>query len=289
MQIIKDLGELRKCVEACRAQEKTVGLVPTMGALHSGHLSLIRRAKSENNVCFVSIFVNPTQFNNKEDLRIYPRDLERDCELLSCEKVDFVFAPSVSEIYSNNELSGVFDFDFGGLDATMEGKQRPGHFNGVVQIVSRLFYLIRPRRAYFGEKDYQQLCIIRYMVYRSSMKGTFGELYIESCPIVRDNSGLALSSRNALLSDEERAKASNIYRILKESTAWVTELQAKRDKVKIVEEAVVRKINAIEGLKVDYFAIVECDSLQPVSSFSNAIGCIAVYCGSVRLIDNIKY
>ena len=184
MQIITTRQELRKQVEACKRQGKTIGLVPTMGALHQGHASLVRRAVSENDVCFVSVFVNPTQFNNKEDLAKYPRNIRRDAELLSEIGVHFIFAPAPEEMYSADEMNTTFEFDFAGLDQVMEGKMRPGHFNGVVQVVSRLFYLVEPDRAYFGEKDYQQLAIIHYMVERSPMAGTFYNLKIICCPLV---------------------------------------------------------------------------------------------------------
>lgn len=255
-----------------------------MGALHQGHASLVRRAVAENDVCFVSVFVNPTQFNNKEDLVLYPRNLERDAELLSSLGVHFVFAPTPEEMYTPEEMATPFSFDFGGLDEVMEGKMRPGHFNGVVQVVSRLFYLIHPTRAYFGEKDYQQLAIIHHMVERSSLSGTFGELKIIGCPIVREESGLALSSRNERLSSDEKKTAVSISKTLFESLEW-----AKTASVQEVQQRVIDTINAIPGLEVEYYSIVDQTTLQPAPSFEHAIGCITVYCGPVRLIDNIKY
>lgn len=284
MQIITSKQELIKLVDACKHQGKTIGLVPTMGALHQGHASLVRRCVLENDVCFVSVFVNPTQFNNKEDLAKYPRNIQRDGELLSSIGAHFVFAPSQEEMYSPEEMQGTFDFDFAGLDKVMEGKMRPGHFNGVVQVVSRLFYLVRPDRAYFGEKDFQQLAIIRHMVERSSMKGTFGDLTIVGCPIVRDESGLALSSRNERLSEEEKITALHISKTLFESKEW-----SKIMSVQEVEKRVTDTINAVDGLEVEYFEIVDQSTLLPVTDFSHAIGCVTVYCGPVRLIDNIKY
>ena len=265
-------------------QGKTIGLVPTMGALHQGHASLVRRAVAENDVCFVSVFVNPTQFNNKEDLAKYPRNLNRDAELLSSLGVHFVFAPTPEEMYTAEEMEKPFSFDFAGLDGGMEGKMRPGHFNGVVQVVSRLFYLIHPTRAYFGEKDYQQLAIIHHMVERSSLSGTFGELQIIGCPIVREESGLALSSRNERLSNEEKQTAVNISKTLFASLEW-----AKTASVAEVQQRVINTINAIPGLEVEYYSIVDQTTLQPATSFDHAIGCVTVYCGPVRLIDNIKY
>lgn len=284
MQILTTKHELRQAIEACKQQGKTIGLVPTMGALHEGHATLVRRCVSENDVAVVSVFVNPTQFNNKEDLAKYPRNIERDAELLSHIGAHYVFAPTPEEMYSAEEMNTTFSFDFAGLDQVMEGKMRPGHFNGVVQVVSRLFYLVQPDRAYFGEKDYQQLAIIHHMVERSSMAGTFGELRIIDCPIVREASGLALSSRNERLSEDEKKTALNISRVLHESLEW-----AKTMTVHEVEQRVVEAVNAVPGLEVEYYEIVDRSTLLPATDFDHSIGCITVYCGPVRLIDNIKY
>lgn len=284
MQIITNKQDLQLQVEACKRQGKTIGLVPTMGALHQGHASLVRRAVAENDVCFVSVFVNPTQFNNKEDLAKYPRNIERDAELLRNLGVQFVFAPTPEEMYTKEEMANTFEYDFDGLDKVMEGKMRPGHFNGVVQVVSRLFYLVQPNRAYFGEKDYQQLAIIHQMVERSALKDTFGNLKIIGCPIVRQENGLALSSRNERLNEQEKEIATNIYKTLKQSIDW-----AKTATVKEVEQKVINTINLINGLEVEYYEIVDQTTLLPTNDFSHAIGCITVYCGPVRLIDNIKY
>ena len=273
-------------VTACKNQNKTIGLVPTMGALHQGHASLVRRAVSENDVCFVSVFVNPTQFNNKEDLAKYPRNIKRDAELLSTIGAQFVFAPTPEEMYSAEEMNSTFQFDFAGLDSVMEGKMRPGHFNGVVQVVSRLLYLVRPDRAYFGEKDFQQLAIIHHMVERSSMAGTFGSLQVIDCPIVREQSGLALSSRNERLSDAEKQTALAISQTLFRSLEWAKEPGAT---VAAVQQRVIDTINAVEGLEVEYYEIVDQSTLLPTDTFRHAIGCVTVYCGPVRLIENIKY
>ena len=286
MQIITTKQELQSIVKACKTQQKTIGLVPTMGALHEGHASLVRRAVAENNVCFVSVFVNPTQFNNKEDLAKYPRNIERDAELLQSIGADFVFAPTPEEMYSAEEMNTTFEFDFAGLDRVMEGKMRPGHFNGVVQVVSRLFYLVQPDKAYFGEKDFQQLAIIHHMVERSSMAGTFGNLQIIGCPIVREASGLALSSRNERLSESEKQTALGISKTLFSSLKWAKEEGATVAKV---QQRVIDTINAIEGLEVEYYEIVDQTTLLPTDTFEHAIGCVTVYCGPVRLIDNIKY
>lgn len=284
MQIITTKSELTRQVAACLHQGKTIGFVPTMGALHQGHASLIQRACSENEVCYVSVFVNPTQFNNAEDLAKYPRNLEKDAALLESLGVHFVFAPTPDEMYTKEEMQESFSFDFNGLDEVMEGKMRPGHFNGVVQVVSRLFELVRPTRAYFGEKDFQQLAIIRHMVERSSLSSQFSDLQIIGCPIVRESSGLAMSSRNERLSEEEKQTAIAISQTLISSMNW-----AKTDSVAEVQQRVIDTINAIEGLEVEYYEIVDKTTLQPTDTFQNAVGCVTVYCGPVRLIDNIQY
>lgn len=295
MQIISTKKELQAAVAACKNAGKTIGLVPTMGALHAGHASLVKRAVAENDGCVVSVFVNPTQFNNKEDLAKYPRNIQRDAELLSNLGAHFVFAPTPEEMYSAEEMNTTFQFDFAGLDQVMEGKMRPGHFNGVVQVVSRLFYLVQPDKAYFGEKDFQQLAIIRHMVERSSMAGTFGDLKIIGCPIVREESGLALSSRNERLSAEEKETALAISKTLFESLEWAKEATAdgvqnnSAEAVKKVQQRVIDTINAVEGLEVEYYEIVDQTTLLPTDTFNHAIGCVTVYCGPVRLIDNIKY
>ena len=284
MQIITTKSELIRQVKACTRQGKTIGFVPTMGALHAGHASLIQRACSENEVCYVSVFVNPTQFNNAEDLLKYPRNLEKDAVLLESLGVHFVFAPTPEEMYSKEEMEQPFSFDFNGLDQVMEGKMRPGHFNGVVQVVSRLFDLVQPTRAYFGEKDFQQLAIIRHMVERSSMAERYKGLLIIGCPIVREKSGLAMSSRNERLSNQEKQTAVGISQTLLLSLDW-----AKKLSVPEVQKRVIDAINAIEGLEVEYYEIVDKTTLQPTHTFNNAVGCVTVYCGPVRLIDNIQY
>ena len=286
MQIITTKAALQTAVQQCKKEGKTIGLVPTMGALHQGHASLVKRAVADNDICVVSVFVNPTQFNNKEDLAKYPRNIERDAELLSSIGAHYVFAPTPEEMYSAEEMNTTFAFDFAGLDKVMEGKMRPGHFNGVVQVVSRLFYLVQPDKAYFGEKDFQQLAIIHHMVERSSMAGTFGNLQIIDCPIVREESGLALSSRNERLSADEKQTALAISKTLFESLKWAKEAGAT---VAGVQQRVIGAINAVEGLEVEYYEIVDQTTLLPTDTFDHAIGCVTVYCGPVRLIDNIKY
>ena len=284
MQVITTKQELVRQIKACLRQNKTIGLVPTMGALHEGHAALVRQAVAENDVCVVSVFVNPTQFNNPEDLLKYPRTLTKDVELLTDLGVHFVFAPSPEEMYTPEEMQQPFSFDFNGLDAVMEGKMRPGHFNGVVQVVSRLFVLVQPTRAYFGEKDFQQLAIIHHMVESSEMKERFFGLQIIDCPIVREESGLALSSRNQRLSDEEKQIALNISQTLFASMNW-----AKTASVAEVPQRVIDTINAVDGLEVEYYEIVDKYTLQPTDCWDNAVGCVTVYCGPVRLIDNIRY
>lgn len=284
MQIINTKQELTSQMAACVRQGKTIGFVPTMGALHAGHASLVKRACKENDVCVVSVFVNPTQFNNKEDLLKYPRNIAKDAELLADLGVHFVFAPSPEEMYSPEEMENAFVFDFAGLDQVMEGKMRPGHFNGVVQVVSRLFDLVQPTRAYFGEKDFQQLAIIHHMVERSSMAERYTNLQIIDCPIIREDSGLAMSSRNERLSQEEKETAVAISKTLFASKEW-----AKSANVKEVQQQVINTINSVEGLEVEYYEIVDKNTLQPTDKWGNAVGCVTVYCGPVRLIDNIRY
>ncbi len=284
MQIIATKLELMNQMAACVRQGKTIGFVPTMGALHAGHASLVKQACAENAVCVVSVFVNPTQFNNKEDLLKYPRNINKDAELLADLGVDFVFAPTPEEMYSQEEMQQEFAFDFAGLDQVMEGKMRPGHFNGVVQVVSRLFDLVQPTRAYFGEKDFQQLAIIHHMVERSSLSERYTGLKIVDCPIVREASGLAMSSRNERLSGEEKQTAVTISQTLFASLQW-----AKTASVKEVQQQVIDTINAVDGLEVEYYEIVDKNTLQPTDNWDNAVGCVTVYCGPVRLIDNIRY
>ena len=284
MQIITTKLELSNQMAACIRQGKSIGFVPTMGALHAGHASLVKQACAENAVCVVSVFVNPTQFNNKEDLLKYPRNINKDAELLADLGVDFVFAPTPEEMYSQEEMQQEFAFDFAGLDQVMEGKMRPGHFNGVVQVVSRLFDLVQPTRAYFGEKDFQQLAIIHHMVERSSLSERYTGLKIVDCPIVREASGLAMSSRNERLSGEEKQTAVTISQTLFASLQW-----AKSASVKEVQQRVIDTINAVDGLEVEYYEIVDKNTLQPTDNWDNAVGCVTVYCGPVRLIDNIRY
>ena len=279
MLIVQTIAELKACLNGEREQGHSVGLVPTMGALHAGHASLVERSVKENDVTVVSIFLNPTQFNDKKDLERYPRTLEADCLLLEKCGAQVVFAPSVDEVYPEPDTRV---FSYPPTDSVMEGAFRPGHFNGVCQIVSKLFDYVEPDRAYFGEKDYQQICVIRRMVEDLKM-----DINIVACPVIREESGLARSSRNTLLSDEERQLAAHIYRVLSES---------RKQQMSVAEthDFVVSEIDAIEGLKVQYFSIVDGLTLADVSTWDDAesvVGCITVYCGAVpiRLIDHIRY
>lgn len=279
MKLIHTINELRAELDVQRKAGRKIGFVPTMGALHAGHASLVKLAVEENDVVVVSDFVNPTQFNDQNDLLKYPRTLEADCALLEKEGADYVFAPSVEEIYPEPDNR---QFSYAPLDTVMEGKFRPGHFNGVCQVVSKLFMIVEPDSAYFGEKDFQQLAIIREMVKQMKFP-----IQIVGCPIVRESDGLALSSRNARLSELEREYALNISKTLfasvdYSSTHTVSETQA------YVEDAIA----ASEGLELEYFEIVDGLTLQKIANWEDAnyvVGCITVFCGDVRLIDNIKY
>lgn len=279
MNIVNKISELRLALDECRGRGCSIGLVPTMGALHEGHASLVRRSVAENDVTVVSVFLNPTQFNDPKDLERYPRTLEADCELLDACGADIVFAPGVEEIYPEPDTRC---FSYPPTDSVMEGAMRPGHFNGVCQIVSKLFSYVEPDKAYFGEKDYQQIAVIRRMVADLAL-----DLEIVPCPVIRQDDGLAMSSRNMLLSDEERLTAANIYRVLNESRTLGLTVQQTHDYV-------VREIDAISALEVQYFNIVDGDTLADISSWDEAqsvVGCITVFCGEkpIRLIDHIRY
>lgn len=281
MKVFKKIVDLQNALFEERKQGKEIGLVPTMGALHEGHASLVRRSVGENGVTVVSVFVNPTQFNDKNDLKNYPRDLEADCALLEICKADYVFAPEVEEMYPTPDTR---HFEFPPVSTVMEGAHRPGHFNGVCQVVSRLFYIVRPDRAYFGEKDWQQIAVVKAMVRQLELS-----VQIVECPIVRDEDGLARSSRNSLLAPDERAIAPAIYKALKSSVTY-----AKKHTLKQTHDKVVADINKVEGLDVEYFSIVDGNTLQDVAEWEDSpyiVGCITVYCGKtpIRLIDHIKY
>ena len=281
MKIIDTVAALQLAETEAKQQGLSVGLVPTMGALHEGHASLIRQCVAENQLTVVSVFVNPTQFNDPKDLQHYPRTFEADAQLIASLGGDIVFAPSVEEIYPQEDKRV---FSYPPIDTVMEGARRPGHFNGVCQIVSKLFDMVSPDKAYFGEKDFQQIAVVRAM-----MRDLGYKFQLVPCPIVRETSGLALSSRNALMSEDERVLATNIYRTLRESVVF-----SQAHTVEETQQFVVNQLNALEGLEVEYYEIVNGETLQTVTSWEDAAqiqGCITVFCGArpVRLIDNISY
>lgn len=281
MKVLNKIVELQNELFQLRKEGNSIGLVPTMGALHEGHASLVKRSVKDNNVTVVSIFLNPTQFNDQGDLDRYPRTLEADCKLLEASGATIVFAPTVEEIYP---IKDERTFEFSPQSTVMEGAKRPGHFNGVCQIVSKLFFIVKPNRAYFGEKDWQQIAVIKRLVDYVGMN-----IQIVECEIVRDEDGLAKSSRNILLTKEERAIAPSIYRALSESIAY-----SKTHSLKGTHDYVISQINGIEGLEVEYFQIVDGNTLLDVEKWDDSayiVGCITVYCGNtpIRLIDHIKY
>ncbi|WP_445203933.1 pantoate--beta-alanine ligase [Tenuifilum sp.] len=277
--VVDKISDLKTLLQGFSSEGKSIGFVPTMGALHKGHVSLVERSVAENDITVVSIFVNPTQFNDKNDLKNYPRMPEKDIAMLEAAGVNVVFMPTESEIYPEPDTRV---FDFGMLDKVMEGKFRPGHFNGVAQVVSKLFDIVEPHRAYFGQKDYQQLAIIRAMVRMLGYR-----IEIVGCPIVREPDGLAMSSRNLLLTPEHRKSAPLIYQTLAEARNKTNEFS-----VKDMIDWVVKGINSDPNLKVEYFELVDADSLLPVQGWDHPngiVGCIAVWAGNIRLIDNMMF
>lgn len=279
MQVIKHINEIRSILDLKLSEGLSIGFVPTMGALHDGHLSLVETAGRQSGFVVVSIFVNPTQFNDKGDLERYPRNLQKDLNLLDATACDLVFAPEPEEIYPEPDTR---QFNFGVLEQVMEGKFRPGHFNGVAQVVSRLFDIVQPDKAFFGQKDFQQLAIINEMVRKLKLS-----VEIVPCPIVREADGLAMSSRNMLLTPEQRKNAVHIFETLSEAVNKTREMD--------VEELcrwVVKRINENNFLNTEYFEIVNEKTLQPVKSWNDPakkVGCIAVHCGKIRLIDNMEF
>jgi len=277
MKILNTIKEIRGYLNEIRSKGLSIGFVPTMGALHEGHLSLIREAKKENDFVVCSIFVNPVQFNNEADLEKYPHEIESDIKKLKNEKCDLLFHPSVEEMYPEPDNT---KFDFGDLDKVMEGKFRPGHFNGVAVVVKKLFEIIEPKRAYFGLKDYQQLVIIHKLTkdYNLSVE-------IVPCAIIREENGLAMSSRNELLSESEKKQASLIYSTLKR-----VKIQSGFATISELKESAFSQFKKSKTMKLEYFEIVDLYSLKPLRTWAesnNIIACIAVYVGKVRLIDNI--
>ena len=281
MIVFKKIVDLQDALARAREKHQSIGFVPTMGALHAGHASLVQRAVGDNDISVVSIFLNPTQFNDKSDLEHYPQTFEADCKLLESVGATYVFAPSVEEMYPTADTRV---FDFRPVTTVMEGEKRPGHFNGVCQVVSRLFDIVQPDRAYFGEKDWQQIAVVKRLV---QFMGS--NIDIIECPIVRETSGLAMSSRNERLTADERKLAANIYKTLKESLEM-----AKTHALEDTRQWVIKEINMHEGLEVEYFAIVDGQTLTDIGNWEDSdevVGCITVYCGKtpVRLIDHIKY
>ena len=279
MEVITKIADLQRKIAEIRAKDGTVGLVPTMGALHNGHLELVKRCVAENSICVVSVFVNPTQFNDKNDLLHYPRTLDADCRLLESAGCAIAFAPEVEEMYPVEDTRV---FNLGTVAEVMEGKYRPGHFNGVAQIVSKLFDAVQPDRAYFGEKDFQQIAVIRSMVKLLNFP-----VEIVACPIVREDDGMALSSRNLRLTPQQRKNAVSISQTLFKSRTF-----AEQHSVAETIDYVVSTLNTVPDLEVEYFEIVDGNTLLPVNDWSDSdyiVGCITVYCGEVRLIDNIAY
>lgn len=279
MLILRKISETQHQLGAFRSKKMTVGLVPTMGALHSGHLSLIKACSAENDITVVSIFVNPAQFNDSQDFERYPRDFDNDISILRNQECDLVFAPADEEMYPEPDTRV---FQFGTIDKEMEGKHRPGHFNGVAQVVSRLFEIIEPDKAYFGQKDFQQLTIIKELVRQFNCP-----IDIVSCPIIREPDGLAMSSRNQLLNKGQRLAASKINKSLEKAVSLSGTMEIESLKKRIIGE-----IDSDPLLETEYFEIVDEETLEPVSGWSdNAknIGCIAVHIGEVRLIDNMKF
>jgi len=279
MEIVKLIAEIKGKISKFKAEGKTIGFVPTMGALHQGHLSLTEISVKNNDITIVSIFVNPTQFNNQEDLTTYPRTLNEDLEKLLVYKPDLIFIPEVGEIYPKPDTR---IFEFGLLDKVMEGKNRPGHFNGVAQVVSRLFDIVSPDNAYFGQKDFQQVAVIKQMA-----KDLKLSVNIVPCPIIREKDGLAMSSRNVLLSKEQRKNACKISETLFKARNLATELSVSQ-----LKEWVVEEINKNIYLSVEYFEIVNDTTLEVIKDWNesnNKIGCITVQVGKTRLIDNVTF
>jgi len=277
MQVVKHINELRLVLNDKRKAGLSIGLIPTMGALHHGHLSLIEEAGKQTGFSVVSIFVNPTQFNDKGDLERYPRNLQKDIDLLTQSSCGLIFAPDADEIYPEPDTR---QFDFGVLEQVMEGKFRVGHFNGVAQVVSRLFEISQPDKAFFGQKDFQQLAIIKEMVRKLNLP-----VEIISCPIIREPDGLAMSSRNMLLNPEQRRNA-----VLISATLFEAVNQASKLSVTELCKWVIERINENEFLNTEYFEIVNAETLIAVKSWKEPcikVGCIAVHCGTIRLIDNV--
>lgn len=279
MNIFYTVSELQEAIAKLKKEGKSIGFVPTMGALHDGHLSLVKKSKEENDIVVSSIFVNPIQFNNKSDLKKYPREEELDSEKLKSVNCDIIFCPSEKEMYPEPDTRV---FEFGALDKVMEGKYRDGHFNGVAIVVSRLFDMVKPDKAYFGQKDFQQLAIIKNVTKQLNLP-----IEVIGCPIIREKSGLAMSSRNALLSEQDRNTAVLISKTLFKAQELTNQIT-----VEELKKWVIEQINTNKDFNIEYFDIVDDETLTTVNNWKekNAkIGCIAAYIGGVRLIDNITF
>ena len=278
MNLFSSVKDIRAFLNKQKSLGKSIGFVPTMGALHEGHLSLMRKAKAENDLLVVSIFVNPIQFNNQNDLQKYPRNLKNDSQMLESVGCDVLFAPDEKEMYPEPIEK---TYDFGPLAMVMEGKFRPGHFNGVAIVVKRLFDIIEPSRAYFGEKDFQQLAIIKKLVEIEKI-----DIEIVPCPIVREEDGLAMSSRNRLLTPEQRKVAPFIYKTLQE-----TKLRRQHICANPLRQMIINLFEGNEDFKLEYFDIVDDTNLQSITGWNNKVGTmafVAAWLGDVRLIDNIR-
>lgn len=279
MKVINQAAELTHAIKSLKAKGKSVGFVPTMGALHNGHISLTRHAAEENDVVVVSIFVNPTQFNDKDDLKKYPRTLEADSKLLSENGIDFLFYPTVEEIYPDDE-NHAFDYSFGGMENELEGKHRPGHFNGVGQVVKRLLEIAIPDNLYMGQKDFQQFSLINYMINDLNIPVT-----LRVAPIIREKDGLAMSSRNVRLSAKDRKQAPILHTTLEETKLFIDAFT-----VKELEEMAMNKFASVENFKPEYFTISDGYTLKDIVSVEDhdfIVASLAVWVGDVRLIDNM--
>ncbi|WP_439880907.1 pantoate--beta-alanine ligase [Pontibacter sp. MBLB2868] len=277
MEVIKQVSTIREKVQALRCDGKRIGFVPTMGALHEGHLQLLRASASENDVTICSIFVNPTQFNNPDDYKLYPRTIEQDIELLKTVGCDYLFAPVAEDVYQQQPL---LQFSFGSLETVMEGAHRPGHFNGVAIVVSKLFHFVQPHRAYFGQKDLQQVTIVKQLV-----QGLSFDLEVVSYPTIREESGLAMSSRNKRLTDKQRQLAAGLYRALQLAKSHLT-----IKPVSTIKEEVSAYLNTLDQVELEYFEVADVNTLQPVDDLTGVQEvalCLAANVGPVRLIDNI--
>ena len=277
MEVIKQVSTIREKVQALRCGGKRIGFVPTMGALHEGHLQLLRASAQENDVTICSIFVNPTQFNNPDDYKLYPRTIEQDAELLKTVGCDYLFYPSAEEVYPQQPL---LQFSFGALEAVMEGEHRPGHFNGVATVVSKLFHFVQPHKAYFGQKDLQQVTIVRQLVRALSF-----DVELVCYPTIREEDGLAMSSRNKRLDAEQRQIAANLYKALQMAKGQLSEKP-----IDAIKEEVSNYLNSLDQVELEYFEIADVHTLQPVHNVSEVQEvalCLAAFVGPVRLIDNM--